>query len=239
MPGNRMTNFVPHDKGQPGLCFTDWKEAGEDDDLASWKNKGIVVLTSMLNRPEAWLGNPHIQRIQLEQERAMTIGVSDTSSQQLEQLRKQARGNSIKNRILRIGALTSCSVILLAAGLLWYIEPDILFANSKVSSTTHPSMQNQVIEISRKKRRTGAKGLDFFSEDIKESSIQGGKAIGNNLALLSFIIGIPLLLIGLYSLINLLFRQWPNVNTAIIIAVLLVNTIGILLVIGGYFVYKY
>lgn len=78
-----------------------------------------------------------------------------------------------------------------------------------------------------------------FSEDIKESSIQGGKAIGNNLALLSFILGIPLLLIGLYSLVNLLFGQWPSINTAIIIAVLLVNAIGILLVIGGYFIYKY
>ena len=74
-----------------------------------------------------------------------------------------------------------------------------------------------------------------FSEDIKESSIQGGKVIGNNLALLSFIIGIPLLLIGLFSLFNLLFGQWSTINTAIIIAILLVNTIGIVLVIGGYF----
>lgn len=78
-----------------------------------------------------------------------------------------------------------------------------------------------------------------FSEDIKESSIQGGKAIGNNLALLSFIIGIPLLLIGLYSLVNLIFGQWTSINTAIIIGILLVNIIGILLIIGGYFIYKY
>ena len=34
----------------------------------------------------------------------------------------------------------------------------------------------------------------IMHEDLKESGLQGGKVIGNNLALFSFIIGIPLLI---------------------------------------------
>jgi hypothetical protein len=77
-----------------------------------------------------------------------------------------------------------------------------------------------------------------FSEDIKESGIQGGKVIGENLAILSFIIGIPLLIIGMYALINILFGFGFPTNVAIIILVIIINVIGFLLVIGGYFIYK-
>jgi len=77
-----------------------------------------------------------------------------------------------------------------------------------------------------------------FSKDIKEAGLEGGKVIGNNLSLFSFIIGIPLLLIGLYALFSMLFGFGFPVNMATIILVLLVNVIGLLLIIGGYFIYK-
>ena len=77
-----------------------------------------------------------------------------------------------------------------------------------------------------------------FSKDIKEAGIQGGKVIGDKLALLSFIIGIPLLIIGLYGLFSMLFGFGFPVNMATIILVLLVNVIGLLLIIGGYFIYR-
>ena len=76
-----------------------------------------------------------------------------------------------------------------------------------------------------------------FSKDIKEAGLQGGKTIGNNLSLLSFIIGIPLFIIGLYAIISMLFGLGFPINMATIILVLLVNVIGLLLIIGGYFVY--
>ena len=77
-----------------------------------------------------------------------------------------------------------------------------------------------------------------FSKDIKEAGLQGGKAIGNNFSLFSFIIGIPLLLIGLYALFSMLFGFGFPVNMATIILALLVNVIGLLLIIGGYFIYR-
>ena len=77
-----------------------------------------------------------------------------------------------------------------------------------------------------------------FSKDIKESGLQGGKVIGHNLALFSFIIGIPLLIIGLYAIISMLFGFGFPINLATIILVLLVNAIGLLLIIGGYFIYR-
>jgi len=77
-----------------------------------------------------------------------------------------------------------------------------------------------------------------ISEDIKVSGIQGGKVIGNNLALFSFIIGIPLLILGAISLINIIFDLGFPRNSAVIILVLLVTAIGSLLTIGGYFLSK-
>lgn len=77
-----------------------------------------------------------------------------------------------------------------------------------------------------------------FSEDIKVSGLQGGKVIGNNLALFSFIMGIPLLLIGLYGLFSMVFDMgFPN-NSATLILVLVVLALGSLFTVGGYFLYK-
>jgi hypothetical protein len=77
-----------------------------------------------------------------------------------------------------------------------------------------------------------------LDKNIRDSGIQGGKIIGEKLALGSFIIGIPLLIIGLYALCNMLFCFGFPINTADIIAVLLVTIIGLLLIIGGYSIYR-
>jgi hypothetical protein len=71
---------------------------------------------------------------------------------------------------------------------------------------------------------------------ISESGVQGGKILGEHLALGSFIVGIPLLIIGLYAIFSMLLGLFPT-NTAIIILVLLVTVMGVLLIIGGYFIY--
>ena len=68
--------------------------------------------------------------------------------------------------------------------------------------------------------------------------MEGGKAIGDKLSILAFIIGIPLLLIGLYALFSMLFGFGFPINLATIILILLVNAIGLLLIIGGYFIYR-
>ena len=73
---------------------------------------------------------------------------------------------------------------------------------------------------------------------ISESGVQGGKIIGEHLALGSLIFGIPLLIIGLYGLINMLFGWGISTDIAIIILVLLVFIIGLLMTIGGYSIYR-
>ena len=77
----------------------------------------------------------------------------------------------------------------------------------------------------------------IMHKDVKDSGLQGGKVIGNKLSLLSFIIGIPLFSIGLYAIFNMLFVFGFPINMATIILVILVNVIGLLLIIGGYFIY--
>jgi hypothetical protein len=73
---------------------------------------------------------------------------------------------------------------------------------------------------------------------ISESGVQGGKIIGEHIALGSLIFGIPLLIIGIYGLINMLFDWGFPTNSAIIILVLLVFIIGLLMTIGGYNIYR-
>ena len=77
-----------------------------------------------------------------------------------------------------------------------------------------------------------------MSDDIRVPGLQGGKVIGNNLMLFSFIIGIPLLILGLCALANILLGLGFPTNSAVVILVLLVTAIGSLLTIGGYFLYK-
>jgi hypothetical protein len=73
---------------------------------------------------------------------------------------------------------------------------------------------------------------------LSESGVQGGKVVGEHLALGSLILGIPFLIIGLYALINMSFGWGFPTHTAGIIAALLVTVIGLLLVIGGCSIYR-
>ena len=75
-------------------------------------------------------------------------------------------------------------------------------------------------------------------EDIKVSGLQGGKIIGHHLALFSFIMGIPLVLTGLYGLFNMARGLGFPINNATVILVLVVLSLGSLFTIGGYFLYK-
>ena len=75
----------------------------------------------------------------------------------------------------------------------------------------------------------------IYSGDVNESGLQGGKVLGNHLALFSFIIGIPLLILGIFCIINMVLGLGIPTNTAIIILVLVVTSIGTLMTIGGYF----
>jgi hypothetical protein len=52
--------------------------------------------------------------------------------------------------------------------------------------------------------------------------------------LFSYIIGIPLLVIGIYGILNILIGWGFPTNNAIIIFVLLIFIIGLLMTIGGY-----
>ena len=74
-------------------------------------------------------------------------------------------------------------------------------------------------------------------EYLSESGVQGGKIVGEHLALGSFIIGIPFFIIGLITLFSIFF-DFFSTNTAVIIAAFLVTAIGLLLIIGGYFIYR-
>ena len=78
----------------------------------------------------------------------------------------------------------------------------------------------------------------IMHEDIKVSGLQGGKILADKLALFSFIIGTPLLLIGLYGLFSMILDLGFPQNTATLILVFIVISLGTLFTIGGYFLYK-
>lgn len=69
---------------------------------------------------------------------------------------------------------------------------------------------------------------------ISESGVQGGKIIGEQIMLFSFVLGIPFFIVGLCMLVGLGFPA----GLPIVIGGLLLFVIGLLLIIGGYFMYK-
>jgi hypothetical protein len=81
------------------------------------------------------------------------------------------------------------------------------------------------------------KTVVMSDEFLNESGLQGGKIIGEHLALASLIVGIPFFLIGLYVLVNIFFDLGVPRNTAIIIGAVLIFIIGVLLIIGGFLIY--
>jgi len=94
------------------------------------------------------------------------------------------------------------------------------------------------------KKRVGEDRTVILSDEyLSESGVQGGKILGEHLALGCFIFGIPLLLIGLYGLIIMLFGNGYHTNTTNIVLMLvappvIVVVIGLLLIISGYFIYR-
>lgn len=92
--------------------------------------------------------------------------------------------------------------------------------------------------IKKKPWKTRIERDIIMHDDLKESSLQGGKVIGDKLALFSFILGIPMLTVGLYASLNMIFSFGFDVNMATIILVILVNVLGLLLIIGGYNIYR-
>jgi hypothetical protein len=75
-------------------------------------------------------------------------------------------------------------------------------------------------------------------EYLSESGVQGGKIIGEHIVLGSLIFGIPFLIMGLTGLFMLFGLGFPAANTANIILMLLLTVIGLLLIIGGYDIYR-
>jgi len=86
-------------------------------------------------------------------------------------------------------------------------------------------------------KRTSPKDNTIIMSDkyLSESGTQGGKALGDNLSLFSFVIGIPLLLVGLFGILSIIFNSGFESNMAITILVLLITIIGALMTVGGYF----
>ena len=84
----------------------------------------------------------------------------------------------------------------------------------------------------------GDKTVIMSDKYISESGVQGGKVLANNIVLGSLIFGIPLLIIGIYGLVSMLFDFGYPINTATIILILVVFAIGLLLIIGAYNIYR-
>ena len=84
----------------------------------------------------------------------------------------------------------------------------------------------------------GDKTVITSDKYISESGVQGGNIIGEKIVLFSFIIGIPLLIIGIYGIISMIFDLGFPTNMATIILVLIVFIIGLLMTIGGYNFYQ-
>ena len=77
-----------------------------------------------------------------------------------------------------------------------------------------------------------------LDKNLRDSGVQGGKIIGEHLALGSFIFGVSFLVIGLYALFSMLFGFGFPTNTASIIGALLAFVIGLLLIISGYSIHR-
>ncbi len=89
-----------------------------------------------------------------------------------------------------------------------------------------------------KKSSSNKRSVIMSDKYVSESGLQGGKAISDHISLLSLIIGIPLLLIGIYGMLNMVLGWGYPTNGPIFIMVVLVLIIGLLMTLGGYSLYK-
>ena len=79
-------------------------------------------------------------------------------------------------------------------------------------------------------------------EYLMESGVQGGKIIAEKLVWGYFLIGIPLFAIGIFSWFYMVFVSGVPSDWPIVLYILnpqtLATIIGLILIIGGYFVYR-
>ena len=75
-------------------------------------------------------------------------------------------------------------------------------------------------------------------DDIRFSGIQGGRIIGEKISLFSFILGIPLIIVGFFALSSMILNFGFPRNSANFILISITIIIGILLTTGGYLIYK-
>jgi len=89
-------------------------------------------------------------------------------------------------------------------------------------------------------KKTSSKDNTVIMSDkyLTESGTQGGKTLGDNLSLFSFVIGTPLLLVGVFGFFSILYNSSFESNTAIVLLVFLLIIIGFLMTLGGYFLRK-
>ena len=95
--------------------------------------------------------------------------------------------------------------------------------------------------VSKKKKKPWKTRMErdiIMHKELKESGLQGGKVLGEKLSLFGLIMGLPMLIIGLYTIFNMLFNFGFPINMANIILAFLIFLIGLLLTLGGYFIYK-
>ena len=85
-----------------------------------------------------------------------------------------------------------------------------------------------------KKSSKNHRAVIMSDKYISESGVQGGKVIADHITLASYILGIPLLLLGVYAITSILFNLGFPRHAAGIIAAVLVFIIGLLLVVGAY-----
>ncbi|HVQ00246.1 MAG TPA: hypothetical protein VMT57_01900, partial [Candidatus Thermoplasmatota archaeon] len=94
------------------------------------------------------------------------------------------------------------------------------------------------VKVTDKKKSEEDRTVILSDEYLSESGVQGGKVIAEHIVLGSFIFGFIFLIIGLFALFDMVFGFGFPTNTAVIIIVLLVIVMGLLFIIGGYFIYR-
>ena len=90
-----------------------------------------------------------------------------------------------------------------------------------------------------KKKLEEDRTVIMSDEYLSESGVQGGKIVAEHIVLGSIIFGFTFLIIGLFALFDMALGFGFPTNTAMIILVIVVIAMGLLLIIGGYFIYRY
>jgi purine-cytosine permease-like protein len=85
-----------------------------------------------------------------------------------------------------------------------------------------------------KKTSEKDKTVILSDEYVMESGVQGGKIMGEYIVLFSCMFGLSFFIMGVFMLVGFGFPP----NAAVIIGALLLFVIGLLLMIGGYFIYR-